>query len=333
MKRLWIAALCITFGCSEYQFSSMGEAYGEANPMPLKNPTRTERVVQVTSPAVDILWVVDNSCSMAEEQDELATNFHAFLNYFLDTALDFHIGVVSTDMDNPNHSGILQTGGGARWIEPSSEQPLEAFRNMTNLGTGGADMEKGRAATYAALEYRAEEENFGFIREDATLHVIVVSDEDDYSGADPIGLNPFIDFMLDYKGDPDMVTFSSIVGPPGGCGGGIFSLNYVEPGRDYIAVTEEVGGILHSICSDDWSGILDELGEQAAQVRLEYFLAALPVPGTIAVEVATPDAQYEFAEGTDWTYDAMRNSITFIEYVPPPLAEVFITYEELSASY
>ena len=49
---------------------------------------------------LDILWVIDNSCSMTEEQQALSQNFASFVQYFVGSGLDYHIGVVSTDWDN-----------------------------------------------------------------------------------------------------------------------------------------------------------------------------------------------------------------------------------------
>ena len=61
---------------------------------------------------MDVLWVIDNSCSMLEEQTTLINNFGAFIGYFLDSQLDWHIGVTSTDMTNggePGTQGILRS--------------------------------------------------------------------------------------------------------------------------------------------------------------------------------------------------------------------------------
>ena len=104
-----------------------------------------------------------------------------------------------------------------------------------------------------------------------------------------------------------MVTFSSIVGHPVAAA---VDLEMVEEGRDYIRDTTGRRS-LHSICTDDWS-VLDELGEQAARVRVEYFLTQLPVPGTIEVEVVTDVGNYWKRMG--WTYNATRNSVTLSSY-------------------
>lgn len=50
------------------------------------------------SQKLDMLWVVDNSGSMCQEQEELRTNFDAFITSLQETNLDFHIGVTTTHM-------------------------------------------------------------------------------------------------------------------------------------------------------------------------------------------------------------------------------------------
>ena len=66
--------------------------------------------MQVTVPSVDVLWVIDNSCSMTEEQQALTDNFNKFVQYFVGSGLDYHIGVVSTNWDNESgdHRGKLR---------------------------------------------------------------------------------------------------------------------------------------------------------------------------------------------------------------------------------
>lgn len=46
--------------------------------------------------SVDILWVIDNSGSMCEEQRDLATNFDLFLTEFANENIDFQMGVTTT---------------------------------------------------------------------------------------------------------------------------------------------------------------------------------------------------------------------------------------------
>ena len=55
---------------------------------------------QVAASKIDVLWVVDNSPSMVEEQDNLAQNFNQFLGFLTRAQTDFHIAVTTTDVVN-----------------------------------------------------------------------------------------------------------------------------------------------------------------------------------------------------------------------------------------
>jgi hypothetical protein len=54
-----------------------------------------------TAEKLDILWMIDNSGSMCQEQKFLRDNFERFIEVLGDVNLDFHIGVVTTHMVTP----------------------------------------------------------------------------------------------------------------------------------------------------------------------------------------------------------------------------------------
>jgi len=340
MRAGWLLALAgvaALSGCKRtYDFVEPVEVPTAGEPPSLETPVKTDVITQVTTPEVDILWVIDNSGSMAEEQAKLASNFSAFMEFFLDSGLDWHIGVVSTDCDGAE-KGKLQGAGGYRYLDVDSPNPVALFQQMATLGTNGSFDERGRRAAYSALtDPLLSGYNAGFYRENASLHVIVISDENDYSAQNP-SRNEFINFMNSIKPDPETVTFSSIVGPQNGCA-------TAEAGTDYLAVTAAVGGITESICLDDWAPVHEQLGLQAAGLKREYFLSDVPVAGTIEVVVEDGDYVYEginLTEGEDpetdceslacfqYEYDERRNSIVMLDYVPSPLAKIIVSYELL----
>ncbi len=318
--------LALTACPTEYELPNDPNVLGTPNPPNLSTPVKQDRIVQTTVQAVDVLWVIDNSCSMSEEQNLLATNFPKFMQFFQDSGLDYHVGVVSTDMYSFEESGRLQPDNwtGLKWIDSDTSDATTVLSRMAVLGTSGSATEEGREATYTALETRAQTDNYGFLREDAFLSVVVISDEDDYSGDDVISRANFIDWLLNFRESPDMVNFSSIVGPPGSCPAAF------EEGVDYLAVTSAVGGITWSICDQNWDQVLEALGMQAAGLRREFFLSEIPVEESIEVWVVDEGTTIEFELGLDYQYDRARNSVRFDAFVPNPLSEVFIEYEVLA---
>jgi hypothetical protein len=318
-----------------------------SQPGQLEDPTVTDRVVQVTTPEVDVLFVVDNSCSMSDNQAKLGEEFPTFLDFFLGSGLDYHIGVTSTDADssygNPLEGRLVNVGG-VRYIDPTlgEEQASQIFTSMVSLGTSGSGVEKGLAAAFMALELRRDKQNAGFYRDDAALHTVAVSDEQDQSDdmrPELITLNEFIDW---YDGLKDVIedrTFSSIVcssaaGLAGGC---------IQPdvGTRYMTVTREIGGIVWDINDDNFAEVLEQLGVQASGFKREYFLTQAPIPETLDVRIervvqgqatVSPKRQGTEKDGGDYYYNESRNSIVFYSFVPDPLDEVVISYTLLSAA-
>jgi hypothetical protein len=317
----WALGLVAALGCRSDQGLGVDVPdFGPPNAQIFETPLQTDRIVQLTVPRVDALFVVDNSCSMDEEQVLLAANFPVFLDWFRDSGLDYHIGVVSTDMVDPLESGRLRVAQERRWIDDRVRDPDVLFAQMTVMGTDGYWLEKGRAAAYTAIELLRSEDNLGFVRGDAAMHITVVSDENDDSGESPIGREEFIQWLRSYRTSRQMVSFSSIVGPVAGCA------DIGSPGTEYTDVTAEVGGVVWPICDPDWSQVLDELGFLAVGLEREFYLSARPEPGTIEVSVELENDAVQVFAPKDWTYDEVRNSITFVDFVPDPLTTVVLTY-------
>ena len=82
--------------------------------------TQPYRVSGVTS-EMDILWVVDNSFSMCEEQKVLRDNFSEFTNVLKDSSLDFHIALTTTHA--PEGAGVIEPVAKEALIQ-STPQPV-----------------------------------------------------------------------------------------------------------------------------------------------------------------------------------------------------------------
>jgi len=184
----------------------------------------------------DILFVIDNSNSMGQEQVNLSQNFPKFIDALRNFKLgpdgsgkpctpsnqsgckipNVHIGVVSTDLGAGNYGlpscevssgdrGKLQSqpriagcvppskpyidyNEGVTNIASPTKDPVtqvkEAFQCIAEIGTGGCGFEHTLEAARRALD-PALNLNPGFIRDNAYLAIVFITDEDDCSAQKP----------------------------------------------------------------------------------------------------------------------------------------------------
>jgi hypothetical protein len=299
--------------------------YGSTSFVParphLTTGVQIDTLVQVANPEVDVLFVIDNSASMSDEQYELGTHFGAFLDPFLGAGFDWHIGVVSTDLFDENQGGRLHPFGDVLWIDPTTEDPEFVFSKLVDVGTAGAAAEAGIGTTWRAIEEHGEGANAGFYRDSAALHAVVVSDEEDTTPEDFLTLDAFESWMLELKAGEAAVSFSSIVNPSGcPCPGA------ESPGLRYISATNTIGGITWDLHDPyGWPTVLDNLANELTELQDEFFLTRRPVVETLDVHI--DDGTYlPVVLGEGVTYDPERNSVVF-DLPPPASSEVVIYYE------
>ncbi len=331
MRMLVLAAAVVAAGCK--------------NENDVVRRTQTDVFYQEPSNEVDILWVVDNSQSMADEQAEVALRFREFITSIEDANLDFHIGIVTTDLDpdNPDRGDLVAPDGGTPYITPDTDNYETLFQYRVQVGIDGSDREKGIGAAYEALtEPRLSGANEGFRRPDATLSIIYVSDENDCT--DDGRLDRYADGQACYDHDDQLVSVrslidryeadlapdsarllvSAIVGPKitDGCDGAV-------PGFRYLSMAAAFGGIQGSICEEDFSGIMENLGLQASGVLDSFQLSEPAVEETIEVSVDDEPVEPDPTDG--WTYDDEYWILYFHgDAVPPRGSKITVHYEVAS---
>jgi hypothetical protein len=202
---------------------------------------------------LDVLFVVDNSNSMREEQRALAEQIPRMARVLASGDVDrdgtqeypavesLHTGVVTTDMGTGAYAvggvcgtdggddGLLQTDGHSedascessypnfleyQWGDDSNpEMFAQRVGCVARVGTGGCGFEHPLEASLKALTPASSPIGFhgnetghgsdaheGFLRDDSVLALVVLSDEDDCSAADPELFNPNPD-NIRYPGD------------------------------------------------------------------------------------------------------------------------------------
>jgi hypothetical protein len=287
----------------------------------------TDRWEQNETGPVDVLFIIDNSGSMDGEIDNLADTFDVFINGFVALGLDYQIGVVTTDMDDPAQSGHLL--GPEPIITPSLADPVAAFRAATDQGAAGSGSERGLEAAHVALsEPLISGHNVGLVRPGSTLSVIVVTDENDDS-EDYIRPLDFAAWLDAYQGDPALTSFSAVAGPKSGLFPCIafFSGISAEPAPRYWTVVNNTSGLHSSICDMDMGDILADLSVVASGMRTTFPLTLIPTdPAAVDVQIEGFTVPKSITDGV--SYDVATNSLLFAgDWVPLPGNAIEATYE------
>lgn len=260
--RVFLPALALCAACQSYPFSFQTNQRVEA---------RNYQAQIATSDKTDILFVIDNSPSMTEERENLQRNIARFISVLSRSVVDYQLGVITPDADRvpgpgcapccdldtdgnglPDFSGCdagrLVAADGKRRVfkRPVSDDPAELAMltqrlidefNLTvsSAGSTGSPFERSfenmRTALADDSDVAVRALNFGFLRQDAALAVIFLTDEDDCTHADkswytqfgrddsdcyvdPTAQDPaeFVDFLVELKGGIAPVRAAAIVG-------------------------------------------------------------------------------------------------------------------------
>lgn len=242
---------------------------------------------------MDILFVIDNSGSMLEEQTNLAANFPGFIQVLdgFDAELDYRVGVTTTGrdyswtIDSPlgplpssqtggDNGALLQRCGmSRRWVERGDPTPGDTFSCAAQVGDQGPGLEMPLAVIKQAFSERvADGTNAAFRRDDALLAIVVLTDEDDCSyeqsvtfGLTEIQCQANLEPVSTYKtfldgvtGGPGRWALAVIAGPgPGQCESEFGSAAEATRLKNLVG---QVGanGVVSSICSGDLTGALQQ---------------------------------------------------------------------------
>lgn len=239
---------------------------------------------------VDYLFIIDNSASMLLYQRQLVESFSIFIEGVEQTQASLesvHLGVVTTDtysgnVDNPEPSclalgGLITKTEGHNSSEAQCGPYAEGHPYMTErddldvtfpcaaqVGTTGNNEEQPLGALTGAIVDLDQpgQCNDGFIRDDALLVVVIVSDEDD-----PGPVDFRYERLVEAKGGhADNVVVVGLVNEPGtDCSLtgyareaffltefiGMFTYGFVAPVcGDYTSTFQQAIAVVEEACSD-----------------------------------------------------------------------------------
>lgn len=188
-------------GCPDRTIAGVPVVQGTVNVMDIPAVPRRD---------VDILFLIDDSLSMVEEQESLKANFGRFISILesIQGGLpNVHIGVatpnlgtsaidgtraasVGTCVGTGENGKLRRIPGGGAFLSDTDNGAggrtrnytgtlTDAFKQLATVGSAGCGIEQHLEAVKRALD--SNPENAGFLRPNAYLAVIVVADEDDCS--------------------------------------------------------------------------------------------------------------------------------------------------------
>jgi hypothetical protein len=286
------------------------------------NPRQQDQFEQEPTDKVDVLFVIDDSCSMEDDQTALAANFSSFIRTANIRSVDFRLGVTTTNVfasSNGTSPGELV----GPVLDGSRSNLASEFAAQANVGIEGSATEAGLEAMLLALQ-RSEQgflDNQDLFRLDAAWVVVIVSDEDDQSNQAPVA------YVREMR-RRGAVSFGTAVisGQDNGCVRGQQGA-FAEPAPRYEDFVQLTGGISTSICSS-WSSTLSSIGDAAFGLRRAFSLSRPAEPNSVSVFVngvlQSPKSTIDSPVG-DYFLEVEAQAVIF-ETAPPVRANVVIEY-------
>ncbi len=306
--------------------------------------------VQASDNKVDILMVFDDSNSMAPENTRLGARLQGFVNDLTASGVDWQMCATVTRAQDVNNNGVLYWGASRNWVnyvgspqwvlKAGAADPYSIFTNtVAAIGAGWAntDDERGIKAAWWHSEYRASNSCY---RSDASIAVILISDEDERSvGGDPSKVHyaaelksleaedqpqAYVNKMKQTFGLQKRFTFNSIIVKPGdsACMASQDSEGAKSHyGFKYAELSQLTGGAVGNICAADYSSNLyyfkDRIVNTLASLPLECApvgdidVSITPSIGAVSVQVQNNNLVFSPAIPTGRTvqlgYDCPQN--------------------------
>jgi hypothetical protein len=234
---------------------------------------------------VDVLFAVDQSCSMDDDAALLGASFSTFIQTLQTGTADWQLGVVTYD------TGCLN--GGILTPQTPSLEAVFAAAVVAGDDREISDDEALLQLSERALSLSAEGEcNAGFLRADAALHIIVVSDEPERS-PEQASAWTWDYWLAELTAHAEPLVVSGVIDTEG-CS---------EGAAGYLDIINETGGEALSICSGDWSDYAETLAAASLGWLYDLTLSQAPIEETITVSI----------DGTEltggWRYDAGLNAV------------------------
>lgn len=294
---------------------------------------------------IDVLWVVDNSGSMSDLQQNMAANMNNFMAAFLNQGYDFQMAVTTTEAWKDEFPGAgapdiakFRDGLGTNLtgfpiVTPNTPNPVQTFITNFMQGISGSGDERAFQSFRAALNSPL---NAGFVRPGGYLSIIFVSDEEDFSHDNTTldenynqptlhTVQTYVDYLNTltrstgrfkrYNVSTVSILDQACLNQSGG-----------KIGTRLMELADATGGLKVDVCSPTFANDLDMLKSYLLEMLTQFYLSRIPQKHTIEVRVNGRIVPQDDRNG--WSYHSDINAIRFHgSEVPPEGASIGISYD------
>ncbi|MBL7555346.1 MAG: VWA domain-containing protein [Bdellovibrionaceae bacterium] len=265
---------------------------------PVNPPTQSEPLLTKYEKTItlsetlkaDILFVVDNSVSMEDEQSNMSARFPLFIKSLMQ--INWKVGVITTDVDDADYSfsdGQLQEiQNGVNYIDSKSTDAEASFSNVIQRRESGSPYEQGIYATYRFLE-RQKNSKTPFMRTDASLNVVFLTDADETPYEDKNGVT-----VVQKRNKPEELVkylksnwpmkkfqFHSIVVNEGDADC-LSQSDNESYGIAYETLSKATNGVKGSVCAKDYGSQLQFMSEKIKDLVKTLTLDCAPAYDSVA---------------------------------------------------
>ena len=286
-----------------------------------------DQFIQNNKPLVDILWVIDNSGSMGNEQASLAMHFDRFINNFIVKDVPFRMAITTTDAKTSWNGRDGRDGTSVcdwhKLTAYSAQADIKSFKSTfkkcINVGVKGSGIEQGlNGAARFLTRYGRQSGYSPFLRKDAYLIIIIVSDEEDQNTR-PVQkyLNSFYHYKNYQKGKVKVYSIVNLLKSD-------IRTSYESLGLRYKLASLKTQGNYASIRSN-FSSTLANFSDGILNLISSFTLSQTPYKISDSRNLIV---KVNGRRTTNFTYYKAKNYIRFWKgSVPPAGSSINISYK------
>jgi hypothetical protein len=260
---------------------------------------------------VDILWVIDDSGSMADNQTALANNFSSFINSFLLKDVDFKMSITTTDGSSKKNGLMVCDPAKLGYSAAIANKTtfIDYFKKCVKVGTAGSGMEQGLKTAKSFMDRYSS----SFLRKDAYLAIVFISDEEDQSEKT---VAEYLNFYKSLKTNPAMVKAYSVVTQKI-----LPSQQWESVGFRYNHIAEQTSGLKGDL-DENFAVTLNNIGTTISNLTDTFAINGKPYQNIVQVFVNGVQ------KTSGWTYDSVSKVVKFnTNSIPVNGASIVIKYK------